>query len=26
MLGLVLVEGEVPAEAKLDRPRQRRGN
>jgi PQQ system protein len=24
MLGLVLVEGEVPAEAKLDRPRQRR--
>ena len=26
MLGLVLVEGEVPAEARLDRPRQRRGN
>jgi PQQ system protein len=26
MLGLVLVEGEVPPEAKLDRPRQRRGN
>ncbi|HEX8395081.1 MAG TPA: MSMEG_3727 family PQQ-associated protein [Longimicrobium sp.] len=24
MLGLVLVEGEVPAEARLDRPRQRR--
>ena len=24
MLGLVLVKGEVPAEAKLDRPRQRR--
>ncbi|HEY0017868.1 MAG TPA: MSMEG_3727 family PQQ-associated protein [Longimicrobium sp.] len=24
MLGLILVEGEVPAEAKLDRPRQRR--
>ncbi len=24
MLGLVIVEGEIPAEAKLDRPRQRR--
>lgn len=24
MLGLILVEGEVPAEAKLDRPKQRR--
>lgn len=24
MLGLIIVEGEVPAEAKLDRPRQRR--